>query len=93
MERKADLKALAVIVDDLTKQVQDAIELGELDPIKSDKGSYTLGALTISPVQRKTWEYSSYLTTSIKQLQEQEQVEGVATQKISRSYRFSLKDD
>ena len=93
MEQKIKVREETFKLDKLTEQINDAIELGELDPIKNEKGSYNLGALTISTVQRKTWEYSSYVTTTIKQLQEQEQVEGVATQKISRSNRYVLKDE
>ena len=93
MEQKIKVREESLKLDRLTEQINDAIELGELDAIKTDKGSYNLGALTISTVQRKTWEYSTYVNNKIKQLQEQEQVEGVATQKITSSNRYVLKDD
>ena len=91
--KSLELDAEKQKLDAIAEKINDAIELGELDAIKTDKGSYNLGALTISTVQRKTWEYSTYVNNKIKQLQEQEQVEGVATQKITSYNRYVLKDE
>ncbi len=87
--KKRELKKLATFVDELNKQIQTAIGLGELDGCVYDNNRYQYGALTITGVQRKTWKYSQ----AVKDLQEQEQFEGAAEQVVSESYRFNITDE
>ena len=87
IEKQAQIKNLEAIVAELRKQIQAAIELGELDSL-DDAGRYQYKNLTIQNVPRKSWKYSSAVET----LKEREQFNGNATQTISASYRFIVKD-
>ena len=87
IEKQAQIKNLEAIVAELRKQIQTAIELGELDSL-DDAGRYQYKNLTIQNVPRKSWKYSA----AIDQLKEREQFNGNATQTISASYRFIVKD-
>jgi hypothetical protein len=89
VDKKRELKKLATFVDELNKQIQNAINLGELDGCIHDNNRYQYGALTITVVQRKSWKYSQ----AVKDLQEQEQFSGEAEQAISESYRFNIADE
>ena len=87
IEKQAQIKNLEAIVAELRKQIQTAIELGELDSL-DDAGRYQYKNLTIQNVPRKSWKYSA----AVDQLREKEQFNGDATQTISTSYRFIVKD-
>ena len=87
ISKQAELKALDTFVGELRKQIQTAIELGELDSL-DDAGRYQYQNLTIQNVPRKSWKYSA----AVDQLKEKEQFSGDATQTISASYRFIVKD-
>ena len=87
IEKQAQIKNLEAIVAELRKQIQTAIELGELDSL-DDAGRYQYQNLTIQNVPRKSWKYSA----AVDQLKEKEQFNGDATQSISTSYRFIVKD-
>lgn len=89
VDKKRELKKLATFVDELNKQIQIAINLGELDGCIYDNNRYRYGPLTITGVQRSTWKYSQ----AVKDLQEQEQFNGEAEQVFSESYRFNIADE
>ena len=79
IEKQAQIKNLEAIVAELRKQIQTAIELGELDSL-DDAGRYQYKNLTIQNVPRKSWKYSSAVET----LKEREQFNGNATQNHQR---------
>ena len=85
--KQAQIKNLEAIVAELRKQIQVAIELGELDSL-DDAGRIQYQNLQIQRVERKTWKYSSAVET----LKEREQFNGNATQTTNASYRFLLKE-
>ena len=87
LAKQAQLKNLEAIVTELRKQIQTAIELGELESL-DDAGRYVYENLQIQVVERKTWKYSP----AVDQLKEKEQFNGNATQSSSASYRFVVKD-
>ncbi len=87
ISKQAELKALDTFVAELRKQIQTAAELGELDSF-DDNGRYQYKNLTIQNVPRKSWKYSA----AVDQLREKEQFNGDATQTISTSYRFIVKE-
>ena len=87
ISKQTELKALEAFIGELRKQIQTAIELGELDSL-DDAGRYQYQNLTIQNVPRKTWKYSE----AVDQLKEKEQFNGDATQTINASYRFIVKD-
>ena len=87
IEKQVELKALESLLGELRKQIQTAIELGELDSL-DDAGRYQYQNLTIQNVPRKTWKYSA----AVDQLKEKEQFNGDATQTVNSSYRFIVKD-
>ena len=76
-----------MIVAELRKRIQAAIEEGELESL-DDAGRYVYENLQIQVVERKTWKYSS----AVDQLKEKEQFNGNATQTSNSSYRFVVKD-
>ena len=87
ISKQAELKALDTFVAELRKQIQTAIELGELESL-DDAGRYQYQNLQIQVVERKTWKYSSAVDT----LKEREQFNGNATQTTNSAYRFLIKD-
>ena len=78
---------MEAFMTELRKQIQVAIELGELESL-DDAGRYVYENLQIQVVERKTWKYSP----AVDQLKEKEQFNGNATQTASSSYRFVVKD-
>ena len=87
ISKQAELKKLETFLTDIRKQIQIAIELGELESL-DDQGRYVYDNLQIQVVERKTWKYSS----AVDQLKEKEQFNGNATQTTNASYRFVVKD-
>jgi hypothetical protein len=87
ISKQAELKALDTFVGELRKQIQTAIELGELKSL-DDAGRYVYENLQIQVVERKTWKYSA----AVEALKEKEQFNGNATQSTNASYRFVVKD-
>ena len=87
ISKQAELKALDTFVGELRKQIQTAIELGELESL-DDGGRFQYENLQIQVVERKTWKYSSAVET----LKEREQFNGNATQTTNASYRFLVKE-
>ena len=59
---------------------------GLLDSYECEDGSFYISDCRLLPVTRSTWAYSS----AVKELQEQEQLSGVATRKESTYLRFEL---
>jgi len=87
ISKQAELKTLETFITELRKQIQVAIELGELESL-DDQGRYVYDNLQIQVVERKTWKYSS----AVDALKEKEQFNGNATQTSNTSYRFVIKD-
>ena len=87
LAKQAQLKNLELIVAELRKKIQTAIEMGELESL-DDAGRYVYENLQIQVVERKTWKYSP----AVDQLKEKEQFNGNATQTTNASYRFVVKD-
>ena len=75
ISKQAELKKLETFLTDIRKQIQIAIELGELESL-DDQGRYVYDNLQIQVVERKTWKYSS----AVDQLREREQFDGTAKQ-------------
>ena len=88
ISKQAELKKLETFLTDIRKQIQIAIELGELESL-DDQGRYVYDNLQIQVVERKTWKYSS----AVDQLREREQFDGTAKQQINSSYRFVIKQN
>ena len=59
---------------------------GLLDSYECEDGTFFINDCRLQPVTRSTWAYSS----AVKELQEQEQLSGVATRKESTYLRFEL---
>jgi hypothetical protein len=59
---------------------------GLLDSYECEDGTFFINDCRLLPVTRSTWAYSS----AVKELQEQEQLSGVATRKESTYLRFEL---
>ena len=87
ISKQQEFKELTTFMAELRKQIQMAIELGELDPL-SHQDKFIYDILEIQPVERKTWKYS----TAVETLKEREQFNGHAKQTITTSYRFTLKE-
>jgi len=73
---QAQIKATQAHIDACKLQLQALYETGEIP----DKLSTPFGSATLT--QRSTWAYSS----AVRQLQELEQLEGIATKKTSSSW-------
>lgn len=87
ISKQQEFKELTTFIAELRKQIQMAIELGELDPL-SHQDKFIYDILEIQTVERKTWKYS----TAVETLKEREQFNGHAKQTITTSYRFTLKE-
>lgn len=84
------IKQLTARKEELQAVISTAIDLGELDSsLMADDKGYQLGSIRCCPVRRATWDYDTQTKQAIKTLQEQAKVEGLATEKVSISYRFS----
>jgi hypothetical protein len=59
---------------------------GLLDSYECEDGTFFINDCRLLPVTRSTWAYSN----AVKELQEQEQLSGVATRKESTYLRFEL---
>jgi hypothetical protein len=63
--------------------------LGELADYEDEDGAFVIDDIRACPVTRTTWTYPAAVKTQIKALQQQAQVEGVATAATSRHYRIT----
>ena len=88
ISKQVELKQLETFIAELRKQIQTAIELGELESLE-DQGRFVYDNLQIQVVERKSWKYSK----AVDELKEQEQFNGNATQTTNASYRFVVKDN
>jgi hypothetical protein len=80
-EAQCEISELQALIDEHKTHLQDLFDEGLIpDSVNHD-------GITAKIQQRKTWQYSP----AIKQAQDMEQVEGVATQKVTSSWtvRFS----
>lgn len=59
---------------------------GLLDGYEAEDGSYYVNGCRLLPVTRSSWSYSK----AVKELQEQEQLAGIATRKETTYLRFDL---
>ena len=83
-EAQCEIAELEALITEHKAHLQDLFDEGLITDTVSHDG------ITAKIQQRKTWQYSS----AIKELQDMEQVEGVATQKVTSSWtvRFSSPD-
>lgn len=83
---KAEIKrhedALQVLMDDLALMYTT----GEMDDLKDDDGNLVGDAVKVSRCTRTSWQYSN----AVKELQQLEQFEGIATKKETEYWRVSL---
>jgi hypothetical protein len=75
-EAQCQIAELQALIDEHKLHLQDLFEEGLISESVSHDG------ITAKIQQRKTWQYSP----AVKELQDMEQVEGVATQKVSSSW-------
>ena len=88
------IRALNERKDILQGIIGTAIDLGALDDyLMADDRGYALGGVRCCPVRRSTWEYDTDTKSAIKTLQEKSKVEGLALEKVSLSYRFTVIND
>ena len=90
------IRALNERKDILQGIIGTAIDLGALDDclIMDDrKSAYLLGSVRCCPVRRSTWDYGPEAKNKIKKIQERAKVEGLALEKVSLSYRFTVIND
>ena len=73
---------LARLMDDLALMYTN----GELDELKDDGGNLTSNGIKVSRCTRTSWQYSN----AVKELQQLEQFEGVATKKETEYWRVNL---
>jgi hypothetical protein len=73
---------LAGLMDDLALMYA----AGELDEIKDDDGNLASGGIKVSRCTRTSWQYSN----AVKELQQLEQFEGVATKRETEYWRVTL---
>ena len=83
-EAQTEIARQQALIDDHKLHLQDLLDEGLIGDTVSYEG------ITAKVQQRKTWQYSP----AVKELQEMEQVEGIATPKVSSSWtvRFSSPD-
>lgn len=90
IDRIASLKAeIARKEDDLQVLMDDLALLystGELDAFKDDDGNLLSNGTKVTRCTRASWQYSK----AVKELQQLEQFEGVATKKETEYWRVTL---
>jgi hypothetical protein len=79
-EAQCEIAELEALITEHKAHLQDLFDEGLIGDNVSHDG------ITAKIQQRKTWQYSS----AIKELQDMEQVEGIATQKVSSSWHVRL---
>ena len=83
---KAEIKrhedALQVLMDDLALMYAT----GEMDDLKDEDGNLVHEAVKVSRCTRTSWQYSN----AVKELQQLEQFEGVASKKETEYWRVTL---
>lgn len=75
-------ESLQMLMDDLALLYAS----GDLDAIKDDDGNLTSHGVKATRCTRTSWQYSK----AVKELQQLEQFEGVATKKETEYWRISL---
>lgn len=73
---------LAGLMDDLALMYT----AGDLDDLKDDDGNLALDGIKVSRCTRTSWQYSN----AVKELQQLEQFEGVATKRETEYWRVTL---
>lgn len=83
-EAQTDIARQQALIDEHKLHLQDLLDEGLITDTVSHDG------ITAKIQQRKTWQYSP----AVKELQDMEQLEGIATQKVTSSWtvRFSSSD-
>ena len=75
-------ESLQILMDDLALLYSS----GDLDDLKDDDGNLTANGIKATRVTRTSWQYSK----AVKELQQLEQFEGVATKRETEYWRISL---
>ena len=83
-EAQTEIARQQALIDEHKLHLQDLLDEGLITDTVSHDG------ITAKVQQRKTWQYSP----AVKELQDMEQLEGIATQKVTSSWtvRFSSSD-
>jgi len=87
VSKRKEQKVLDFFVTSLKEQLCKAIEMGELKEFQKE-GKYDLPGLTITSVKRRSFKYSQ----AVDDLKEREEVDGIATQRLTESYSFKITD-
>lgn len=74
------------ILDRLMDDLALMYTTGDLDDIKDDEGNLSAHGVKVSRCTRTSWQYSN----AVKELQQLEQFEGVATKKETEYWRVTL---
>jgi len=74
------------ILDRLMDDLALMYTAGDLDDIKDDDGNLAYAGIKVSRCTRTSWQYSN----AVKELQQLEQFEGVATKKETEYWRVTL---
>ena len=75
-------ESLQILMDDLALLYSS----GDLDDLKDDDGNLMANGIKATRCTRTSWQYSK----AVKELQQLEQFEGVATKKETEYWRISL---
>lgn len=87
VSKRKEQKVLDFFVTSLKEQLCKAIEMGELEEFQKE-GKYTLPGLIVTSVKRRSFKYSQ----AVDDLKEREEVDGIATQRLTESYSFKITD-
>lgn len=87
VSKRKEQKVLDFFVTSLKEQLCKAIEMGELEEFQKE-GKYTLPGLIVTSVKRRSFTYSQ----AVDDLKEREEVDGIATQRLTESYSFKITD-
>lgn len=74
------------ILDRLMEDLALMYTTGDLDDLKDDDGSLSAYGIKVSRCTRTSWQYSN----AVKELQQLEQFEGVATKRETEYWRVTL---
>lgn len=74
------------ILDRLMEDLALMYTAGDLDDLKDDEGNLSAHGIKVSRCTRTSWQYSN----AVKELQQLEQFEGVATKRETEYWRVTL---
>ena len=83
---KAEIARHEEALQRLMDQLSDMYTAGDLDDLKDDDGNVQANGVKVTRCTRTSWQYSK----AVKELQQLEQFEGVATKKETEYWRVTL---